>query len=325
MKMLNNYIVRLTIALLIAAALSEAAYTVIINNDRKYFNAIQKTEFLFKQDTTTYDLIMIGASRIKNTVNPRIFDSATGLNTYNAGVSAARIREHKMILDAYLQTHKPPKYILMTLDMITMETDGFVGYHPNYLTVADVPAIRKSLDKEGVHTELYDYLPFLRMVEMNDYYKGIVIRNIRGKKELRDGDYMYKGYVSNTTDTIKEDKTGIEHAATYNKESFDLLQAMADSANKYGTKMIFIYSPEYKGLNYIGMKGYRELFDKYEEFASRNHIPFYRHDKLPMSQERKYFANNGHVNRIGADVYTRQLARILIDDNIITVRKDTIQ
>lgn len=303
--MLNNYIIRLFSAILITIVLSYAAYALIIANDREYFYAIRKNEFMFKQDTTTYDVLMLGASRMKNTLNPRIFDSITGLNSFNAGASAARILEQKMILDAYLLRHKPPKYLLMTLDLAGMETDHYIYLYSDYLTCTDVAPVKKMLDKEGVHTSLYKFFPFLLTVEMNDYYKGIMLRNLARQKEIREDDFIYKGYVSNTTDTIISDKLGNERNGVYNEKSIRALQAIIDTAKKHSIKIVFTYAPEYKSLNAKSVDNMHQMFELFQNIAAKNGIPFHRHDTLPMCMERRYFANNGHVNRIGADVYSR--------------------
>jgi hypothetical protein len=271
---------------------------------------------MFKQDTTTYDVVMLGASRMKNTLNPRIFDSITGLNSYNAGASAARIYEQKMIFDAYLQQHQAPKYLLMTLDMVTLETDKYIKLYPDYLTCMDVPQIKALLDKEKIHTTLYHYLPFLVTVEMNDYYKGSILRNLQHQNEIQNGDFMYKGYVSNTADTIIQDKLGNEKDGAYSNESLQALQSIVDTARKHNIKIVFTYAPEYKQLNALSVDNMDDMFALYKSFAEKNGLQFYRHDTLPMCQERRYFANNGHVNRIGADVYSLIYAQLFIEGKL---------
>ena len=314
--MRNNHLIRLTIALLITVVIGNIAYTIITANNRKYFHAIRKNEFIFKEDTTTYDVVMLGASRMKNTMNPRIFDSVTGLNSYNAGASAARIYEQKMIFDAYLLQHKAPKYLLMTLDLVTLETDKYIKLYPDYLTCMNVVPVKELLDKEKIHTTLYHYLPFLVTVEMNDYYKGSILRNLQNQKEIHEGDFIYKGYVSNTTDTIAQDKLGNEKDGAYSKQSLQVLQSIVDTARKHSIKIVFTYAPEYKQLNARSVDNMGYMFSLYKAFAEKNGLQFYRHDTLAMCQERRYFANNGHVNRIGADVYSRIYAQLFIEGKL---------
>jgi hypothetical protein len=314
--MRNNHLIRLTIALLITVVIGNIAYSVITANNRKYFHAIRKNEFMFKQDTTAYDVVMLGASRMKNTLNPRIFDSITGLNSYNAGASAARIYEQKMILDAYLLQHKAPKYLLMTLDLVTLETDKYIKLYPDYLTCIDVPAVNELLDKEKIHTTLYQYLPFLVTVEMNDYYKGSIIRNLKHQKDIHEGDFMYKGYVSNTTDTLGRDTLGREAMGQHSDKSIGLLQQLVNTAKQHNIKVVFTYAPEYKDLNIKSVPNADEMLAIYTQFAAKNGIPFHRHDSLPMCLERRYFANNGHVNKIGADVYSRIYAQMFIEGKL---------
>lgn len=316
--MLKNYLVRLIIALCITVAISYGAYRIIFTANKNYFNAIQKNDFIFREDTTQYDVLMLGASRMKNTLNPMIFDSITGLNSYNAAASAARILEQKMIFDAYLIQHKAPKYLLMTLDLVTLQYDKYTAYYPNYLAYDNLPPIKEFLDEEGVHTTLYRYLPFLRIVELNDYYKATLLKTLTHEKELRDGDSLYKGYVGNTTDTITVDKLGHEARGEYNDATVQLLQGIIDTAKKHNIQIIFTYAPEYKDLNVKSVDNADEMFALYEKIAAKNGVPFHRHDSLPMCNEKRYFANNGHVNRIGADEYTRIYSQLFKEGKLFS-------
>jgi hypothetical protein len=315
--MKQNYIFRLAAALVIGIAVTWIAYIIIIDADKKFFNSIRKNEFIFRDDTTRYDILLLGSSRMKNTVNPRIIDSITGLNSYNAGASGAHISEIKSILDAYLLQHRPPSYIILALDYFALEVHHAVAYYPTYITVNHLEPIDKMLRSEGVHTGMYKIFPFLRLTALDDYYKSIVLQTIRNRDDIADDDFLYKGYVSNTAVTIPRDSLGPAQTIDVQDKGKKILNDLIALCREKNIRLVLTYAPEFRRNNIENISNADSILNHYAQVAMQNNLPFYRHDLLPMCDSPAYFVNNGHVNRIGADVYSYYLAQQIINDSII--------
>lgn len=315
--MKNNYILRLVIGIGLGLVLTWAAYTVIIGADKRFFNSIQKNEFIFKHDTTRYDVLLLGSSRMKNIINPRVFDSITHLSSYNAGASGACIEEVKMILHTYLLKHAPPRTIIMSIDFFSLQVAPPIAYYPTYITCNTLPPIEKALKKEGLPVELYRLVPFLKVTELNDYYKSITWKAYRGQTDMAPDDFIYKGYVSNTTTTISSDALGPDLTVDIDKDGIKHFQELIDLCKSKKIKLILSYAPEYKRLNIQNISNGAHIMQLYDSIAAANNLPFYRSDTLTLSNEPGYFVNNGHLNRIGADVYSTIFAQQLISDGVL--------
>lgn len=315
--MKNNYILRLITGIGLGLVITWLAYTAIIGADRRYFNSIQKNEFVFLHDTTYYDVLLLGSSRMKNNINPRIFDSITHLSSYNAGASGACIEEVKIILESYLLKHRPPQYVIMSLDAFSMQVAPPIAYYPTYITCESLPPIAKALKQEGVPVGLYKLLPFLKVAELNDYYKSITPKAYKGETDIAPGDYIYKGYVSNTTGTIGKDALGPKITVDIDKNGLKYLQSIIDICTSENITLVLTYAPEYKRLNVRNTSNGEHVMHLYDSAAAANNLPFYRSDTLALSNDPAYFVNNGHLNRIGADVYSTFFAQQLINDGVL--------
>ena len=311
--MKQHYILRLTASLTIALLLSWVAYQLVIKADKKYFHSISKNEFLFLKDTTTYDVLLLGSSRMKNNVNPMVLDSVTGLNTFNAGSSGANAVEVYTILESYLLKHKPPQTVVLALDLFSLESQNALQYYPTYITCNTSPPIETALKTEGVHTSLYKIVPFLKIVELNDYYKGVVYKAAKGETDIAGGDFYYKGFVSNTEQVILDEHPGPRLKFGITEKGLIAVNDIIHKCEMNNITLVFCYAPEYKQLNIRSSLNGVELLALYDSIATVNNIPFLHDEYLDINYMPELFANNGHLNRDGADVYSRLLGLQILE------------
>ncbi len=82
-------------------------------------------------------------------------------------------------------------------------------------------------------------------------------------------------------------------------------------------ELVFTYAPEYKKFIIKGTETPERIFTVYDSIAVANNIPYLRHENLELSSDPKLFANNGHLNRVGADVYSEVLSKQLLSLGLI--------
>jgi hypothetical protein len=72
-------------------------------------------------------------------------------------------------------------------------------------------------------------------------------------------------------------------------------------------KVIFVYSPEY----FEAFPYYRNMdsiMTMYKNFAGQYHIPLLDYRDDPLCGQKKYFFNSQHLNKTGAEIFSRELA-----------------
>ena len=71
-------------------------------------------------------------------------------------------------------------------------------------------------------------------------------------------------------------------------------------------KIIFVYTPEYiEGQKFV--KNRNEIISLYKKLSKKYNILFYNYSKDPLSYQKKYFYNAIHLNKTGAELFTKKL------------------
>ena len=260
---------------------------------------------------TPYNVIYLGSSRTHTTIDPGIIDSLLHIRSFNAGVEGGRMPELEMMLNAYLQNHPPPQYLVLTVDADFIAHGKATIFYPiQYFDYAQNKAVKKVLEADGYHMGLYQRLPFLQVASWDDMTRSYALKGWSGKTDI-DGAYDRQGYLSNGSVSLADpvvpktliDTDGFSRA----KSSF---LNIISTCRQSSIGLIFTYAPQYNPGDTSGIEGL--VTYRYADSLSRaENIPFLKHQLLPMCSDRLLFANVGHVNQAGGRIYGPILADAL--------------
>ncbi len=99
-------------------------------------------------------------------------------------------------------------------------------------------------------------------------------------------------------------------------EHIHLFEAFIQECKENNIKLVVVFSPFYiEGqeieVNFdVIMQFYRELMKKHD-------IPFYDYSKIPINYSTEYFYNMMHLNKTGAEMFSKQLASDLKRDRVL--------
>jgi hypothetical protein len=304
-------ITRLIIATILAFLICNLLFVVSSKVLAKY--NIHKTERLSEifMNNTPYDMIFIGSSRTHTTINPAVIDSVCKLNSYNAGVEGGNLHEFKLTLDGYLTNHPPPKYLILTIDILSFDLRKKIFNYTQYLPYTNNKEVKERLHESGHNTLMFQLFPFLQLTAYDDHTRGNIIKGLIGQNELPEGDIQHKGYLSNTGNRLNESSikpVSPSKKAEITKEGLLILNNIIETCKANNIKIIFTYAPEYQKQNQNTFVNKDEFFKTIQALALAHNITYMRHDELIMCQDANLFANVSHVNKIGADVYSHILA-----------------
>ena len=314
-------LLRLFIALMVALVICQLTFLVFRKGLRN-FN-IHKTERLTEifNGKTNFDLIFIGSSRTHTSIHPGIIDSICNINSYNAGVEGGNLYEFKLTLDGFLVNHPPPKYLVLTLDIQSFDLRRKLFNYTQYFPYLNNPVIKERLKESGHNMAVLSVLPFVEMTAYDDYTRGNILKGLAGKTEIPAGDFQYKGYLSNTMDQLSgapNDSVKPVTKAPISIKGYQILMEIIETCKNKNIRLLFTYAPEYaKRLQktYIDKE---QFFQTVSDVSHTHNIPFLRHDELALCQDPKLYANVGHVNKVGAELYSKILGQQL--DSIINIR-----
>jgi hypothetical protein len=286
--------------------LSNGIYFILEKGRQKYFyHTYDQFNELLSRDTK-YDIVMLGSSRTHLHNNPKIIDSITGMDSYNAGIEGGSLMEMNVVLNGYLEKHPKPTVLLVEVSMLSFNTDKSLVSNPTlYLNHLDNNGVYETLNTYWKYSGFFKYLPLFRLSQYDDINKAYALKAFNGEKESLFGE-TYKGYAENTvdhmSDTVTANGIGCEWVK-YTSLSKKLLENIFTTCKKANIKVIAVYAPEYRQLNFRCPEG-KLVIDTISELCKKNEIPFLNYLDNEICNDNNLFANIGHLNRQGADKYS---------------------
>ena len=259
---------------------------------------------------SNYDILFLGSSRTHTTIDPMVIDSILGVSSYNAGTEGGYISEFSMTLDAWLINHPPPKLVVLTPDLWSFNATDKVFNYVQYFHYLDNPELNSYMKQRGYVTEAYQMLPFLTLTHLDDYTRFNSIKGSIGKTEVPEGDRSYKGFLSNGTNIteLTEKRTADDKKHVTDLTHLDKLEKLIANCKSKNITVLVTYAPEYGKKLQSTYSDPEVFFNRVETLCIKLNVPFLRHDLLEMNHDNRLFANPGHVNSNGANVYSSILA-----------------
>ena len=307
-------IIRIVIVIILAGVIDWMLAGPINKVLFKYRHHDRKRLTEIYENNTPYDVLFIGSSRTHRSIHPAIIDSICGVNSYNAGTESGAIHDFRLTLDGYLVHHPAPIVLVLTLDLSSFLQSYSLHFYPQYYPYLDNVAVDTTLSALGYHPTLIRAFPFLMITDLDDFSKESAIQMLRGRDttDIPAGDFEYKGFISNTENYIK--KPQLEKAIkkmTITADARHSLDEIIDQCRVHKIKLIFTYAPEYDFNLQKTRTNKDSVFALIYQKARENNIPYLRDDSLALCKDPKLFANNGHLNKPGAIVYSTVLGEEL--------------
>jgi hypothetical protein len=297
---------KLIYALLIGLLLSSICSFLLSKGLKKYYVEQNKKYEKTFADSSYFDILFVGSSRVHNNINPKIVDSITKLKSFNAGTDGANLFESKIIIESFLENHPAPKKILLCVDLFSFNTKNKLFNYTYYLPFAKNKKIASVLSSLDHNTSLYNYFPFLQMADYDDYAKTNALKGYVGKTELGKNQNQYEGFVSLGNETLQTDKVNIPTETVFvDTTGTKALQDILLLCNKNNIKLNLFYAPEYKAMWQKKVTNAYNIFNIIDSFSQKNQLPFLRYDENEICNNAQYFNNVRHLNNDGANVFSR--------------------
>lgn len=262
------------------------------------------------------DLLIMGASRAVAQVSPVILDSVLGTSSYNIGITAWRFRMEYARLKVYLQHNRKPRTIVEVLDNATLsDRRDLIGYNQFYPYLWD-PLIREAVrGYEGEPTFLECHVPFLTYARNPIHAAEGCAEYVKSLLNIPETDRV-KGYCGQAASWDGSSDQEIRGRPLHSVElptDPATLGAFDDFLRYCRTshiRVILLYTPEYQSMIPY-YKNREAIFSLYNAYASTYHIPFLDYSWDTLGRSQRYYYNAQHLNKTGAEIFSRQLADTL--------------
>lgn len=249
-------------------------------------------------DSITDDIIIMGSSRAIHHYDPRILEDSLGLSCYNCG------RDGNGILFSYGQyrlfrdRHTPRLLICdvhFPFDIAdNRDNDKYLGW------------LRYFYDRDGIDSLFIAVDPSekWKMMSLMRRYNEKFIQIASDMVHPLQGDI--KGYrpLEGMIDYKLGDEEKEAKKKTFKYDSLKMIywRRLIRDCKARGTQVVLAVSPIYDS-------GDEENFSMIRNLAEQENVPFlYHYADSAFVQNRKYFKDRVHLNRQGAERYTRELA-----------------
>ena len=267
----------------------------------------EKLDVVIK-DSAYYDGIYLGDSRVHFGINPYYADSVTGMNTYNAGIGGATIKEINFLAKQYMQRHTAPKFAIISIgysDILSAQKEFENPCY--YLFYTSDTATNNILQTLNYHTSLYKWLPVLKYTAFDDFNKFSIAENLKGNTILKEGGTAYKGFINNKSNTfnINQLENFVPKDTAFD-ESITVLEETVKLFTSKNTRVIFIYPPA--TTNNIKPKAPVELkIDAAVSLlANKYQLPLLHFD-TDTSFTNDLFTDQWHLNLKGTVLFSKKI------------------
>lgn len=303
------YLKRLAIVFIISFSVAYVTGKLFDHIYKKRWSTLffEKTDALIK-DSTCYDIIFLGNSRVHFGINPYYIDSVTKLNSYNFANGGSDAADIMLTSNIYLQKHREPKLVIISLDMGALKINESLKTCFHYLFYLENDTINKYMKQAGHSTSLIKILPFTKYSFLDEYNRTSLF--VKGKKYPVFDHNIYKGFL-NIHQQMNSNAAGLYNIKTSSDKLWDTaityFRNTVVALQRKGTMVVFVSPPEKKSSRARGT-AFRKTTDSiFTAIANEYHLKqlHFENDAIYTDD---YFVDDIHLNEPGTRIYSIQLA-----------------
>lgn len=249
-------------------------------------------------DSTRAEVLIFGSSTANHQYIPSDFQKTLGLSTYNTGRDGNSIFYHYAVLKSVLRRYTP-KIIILDFNERDFEKDqssydrlsALLPYYGSNPDLRPIILLKSPYEKFKLISHIYPY---------NSLLFTIAAGNARFNKD-RDDIKDQNGYVplDKTWQSPIIDDT-IQSKYTLDQTKISIFKSFIKDCQAAHIKLYIFISPPY-----VKFKYQDPSINLAKDIAMQDHIPFIDYTNDPQFlAHREYYADAGHLNAVGASVYT---------------------
>ncbi len=278
--------------------------------------------------------VFVGASHCQHSMQPYIFEDATGEESFNLSTPAQPVESSYYLLKEALKK-STPKWVVFDVDYSFYTT----RVPSPYASVIIGKSMKPSLNKLAYYVEQIGSMDLRSMfvpwgfwfrsnikdagkimaIKQTDAYKAGDASAVYTTGDKDTSVYMGKGYLSSTEALSEEKGSKVTtkykwHRDDINEDTISYLKKMVEMCKEKGVEFVMVSSPVPES-TLLSIKNYDDVHDYFSTFAEDNGVNFYdfnlvRTNVLDRSDS-GFIDYDGHMNDTLADDYTKLVAEVI--------------
>jgi hypothetical protein len=254
-------------------------------------------------------VVVYGSSRAWMQIDPGLIEDSLQVPAYNLGINSHNFRLENFRHQLLLKYCEKPRLIIHSLGTTTLEkradlfnADQFLPY---MLFNPDMKAVIE--DYKG-YTPRDFYIPMLRYFGKRDALTAVLKyvinpghnpgKRTRGFESVKDLTWH------NDLEKVKKKMSSYE--VKIDPVTVTAFKNYITDCKKQGIKLVLVYSPEYFE-GQLFTKNRDSIMSLFKTISTTFGVPYYDYSNDSMSYRQQYFFNAEHLNKLGADLFTKKL------------------
>jgi hypothetical protein len=271
---------------------------------------------IYSQQLRT-EIAIYGSSRAEMHFNSLLIEQLTGKLTYNFGMNGNHFFGQHLRHQEFLNHNPAPSFIIYSVDSYTLAQNQGLYLYQQYLPyMLWNQTIKATVQQYHLFANLDYYIPLIRYIGQQQAISQ-AFRQLIHRDTVK---YRTKGFA--TKDLAWNDD--LEQARTKQKELVLPIDTVAvrkfndflKTCHQANIKVVLVYAPEQKeGQEYI--RNRKEVIQTFEHISQQQNVPFIDFSNDSLCYDKKWFFNSLHLNKKGADMFTRKLIKVLQERKLI--------
>lgn len=305
---MRKFIIKITIfslPIFIVMNIADNYISATLKNNHKYSGEIEVWNDIYEGEINS-EIAIYGSSRAWVHIDPKIVEDSLNLKTYNFGINGHSFWLQYLRHKEYLKFNRAPKLIVLAVDIYSLNKRNDLFLKNQFLPFMywNKNIFEYTSSYEGFAYTDY-YVPFVR------YYGSLrehsFLSSFRNKN---DSNYRYKGYRGKDkkwNNDLKNAKLQMtQYEVSFDPKSVDLFDQFLLECETDNIEVVLIYTPEYiEGQNFI--KNRESVIDMFNDFSKKYNLLFIDYSKGDINYKKEYFYNASHLNKTGAELFTKEL------------------
>ncbi|MFN8260253.1 MAG: hypothetical protein U0X41_04850 [Chitinophagales bacterium] len=312
MKRLLYKIIPVSILLFVLCNLWQGIIDKGLKRSVEYGSNYSEWDSIYKGGIDAEVLIM-GSSRAKILVNPQVITDSFAKSCYNIGIDGHKFLTQYYRFLLYLQHNKPPKSILLSLDIFSLiHTKDFYAYE-QFIPYMNDTMIRNIVLSSDVFSWKDIYIPMVKYTHRKDMILDGTLAYFRPTQIKNDNK---RGFISidKSWDTAFVRKAlGLMYAdgftAKIDSQTNRLFLRFIDYCHANDIRLIFVYPPEFK--ENLGLCPNRKMvMNYYDSLSAVKKVPYFNYMAFPsIYADTSLFFDSQHMNTKGVKIFNEQLVK----------------
>ena len=295
---MRKFLLRTTVFLVLATILMAVLDVCLTHKLRHYYRGRFTVWNEIFNSHIDADLLIMGSSRAWVHYSPEIIDSVLHTHSYNLGIDGSTFNRQYTRYLIYRKHQPKPRIIIQNFECTTLSfTTGYEQYQ--YFPYFYDPDIRRWVLPYEEFTIADRVFPFYR-------YSNFGVEKLFQNKLKVDRGYMGRDKPWKV-EPLEDDNLP---QFTIDPRTLSLLKQFLSETAAEGIQVIFVHSPTHISLT-ERQNDVDSMWKTFQQIADQYNIPILNYQSDSLSYDTNYFYNRMHLNRKGAELFTRKLANDL--------------